>query len=307
MQNPLNAKRAFGYLTQLCKLGPRPSGSVGMTKQQAMLTRYFEELGGKVTRQEFLIRHPLNGKRVRCANLIVEWNPDTADRVLLCAHYDTRPFPDRDPNPLRRRSGTFLGANDGASGVAALMEIAHHLKTTPTKLGVDFVLFDAEELVVTGAFGRDQGDYFLGSIHFARDYKRNPPPHRYHWGVLLDMVGDADLEIMQEKTSMSWADTRPLVMDLWNTAQRLGVKEFVPRTKRDPDEGWIRDDHLPLHNIARIPTCDIIDADYPDVAFGRPGSFWHTEQDVPANCSGDSLAKVGWVVLEWLKQAKPAK
>ncbi|MGI9456274.1 MAG: M28 family peptidase [Aeoliella sp.] len=303
-RNPLDAERAFGYLTQLVKLGPRPSGTVGMARQQVVVTSQFEELGGKVSRQEFVIRHPLTGKQTPCANLIVEWHPERVDRVLVCAHYDTRPLPDQDPNPHRRRDGMFVGANDGASGVAVLMELAHHLPHLDPRVGVDFVLFDAEELVYgNNVYRRQQGEYFLGSKHFARDYRKNRPGYRYHWGVLLDMVGDAQLEILQEKYSLSWPDTRPLVADLWTIAHRLGVKEFVPRTKRGRDEGYIRDDHLALRNIARIPTCNIIDAEYPDASFGEPGSYWHTEQDLPRHCSGDSLAKVGWVVLEWLRTA----
>ncbi len=303
--NPLDADRAFGYLTQLANLGPRPSGSRGMARQQALVTKFFEKLGGKVTRQKFSIRHPITRKRVACANLLVEWHPEKTDRLLLCAHYDTRPLPDQDPNPRRRREGVFIGANDGASGVAVLMELAHHLGRLQPNLGVDFVLFDAEELVYgNNRWGGEKGKYFLGSEYFARDYRKNRPSHRYHWGVLLDMVGDANLEILQEKYSVSWPDTRPLVIDLWTTAQRLGVQEFVPRTKRGRNEGFIRDDHIALHDIARIPTCDIIDAEYPDTPFGQPGSYWHTEQDLPRNCSGDSLAKVGWVVLEWLATAK---
>lgn len=304
-ENPLNATRAIGYLEQICKLGQRPSGSAGMIRQQAMLEKYFDKHGAEVSRQEFFIKHPLTGRRTRCANLIIEWNPEAQERVLLCAHYDTRPLPDRDPSPHARRNGVFIGANDGASGVAVLMELAHHLQDANLNVGVDMVLFDAEELVYEDYRGR-RGEYFEGSTHFAREYRRNPPEYRYLWGVLLDMVGDTKLELYQEKNSMSWADTRPLVLDLWNTAARLGVKEFVPRTKRSPGEGYISDDHVPLHNIARIPTCDIIDADYPDAPFGEPGSYWHTEQDLPKHCSGDSLAKVGWVVLEWLKTVEPS-
>ncbi len=194
-----------------------------------------------------------------------------------------------------------MGANDGASGVAVLMELANHLPAAELAIGVDFALFDAEELVFDGGYRGDRGEYFLGSTHFADEYKKNPPPYRYRWGVLLDMVGDANLELLQEKFSMTWPDTRPLVLEIWQTAARLGVKEFVPRMKSGRQEGFIRDDHLPLRNIARIPTCDIIDADYPDAPFGAAGSYWHTEQDVPRNCSGESLAKVGWVVFEWLK------
>ncbi len=304
-ENPLNGERAFAYLSQLCKLGSRASGTRGMTRQRAMLVKFFEDRGAEVELQEFLIAHPLTGKRVRCANLIARWHPETTDRVLLCAHYDTRPLPDRDPNPRRRREGTFVGANDGASGVAALMEIANYLPDADLEVGVDMVLFDAEELVYFDGFRGERGEYFLGSIFFAEDYRDNPPPHQYRWGVLLDMVGDTDLELLQERYSMSWPDTRPLVLDIWRTAARLGVEEFVPRSKSGPVEGFIKDDHLPLRNIARIPSCDIIDAEYPDAPFGHPGSYWHTEKDIPANCSGDSLAKVGWVVLEWLKSLQP--
>lgn len=300
--NPLSAERAMGYLTQLCKIGPRYSGSGGMLTQQAKLRGYFEKLGAEVSEQSFFVRHPLTGERVRCANLVIEWNPEAKQRVLLCAHYDTRPLPDRDPNPDARRNGTFVGANDGASGVAVLMELAHHLPQADLALGVDMVLFDAEELVYADAYGRDRGEYFLGSTHFAQQHKRKSPDHIYRWGVLLDMVGDAELELLQERYSMSWPDTRPLVLDIWRTAARLGVDEFVPRTKQGRDQGYIRDDHLPLRNIAGIPTCDIIDADYPDAPFGAYGSYWHTQQDIPQHCSGDSLAKVGWVVLEWLEQ-----
>ena len=306
LRNPLDEKRAFGYLSQLANIGPRPSGSRGMIRQQAILIKHFETLGAKVTRQKFTILHPLTGKRVRCANLLITWHPKKADRVLLCAHYDTRPLPDQDPNPRRRREGTFVGANDGASGVAVLMELAHHLPNAEMSLGVDMVLFDAEELVYgENLYGRQLGEYFHGSKFFANNYRKNRPAHRYHWGVLLDMVGDANLEILQEKHGLSWPDTRPLIASLWKTAHRIGVKEFVPRTKKGVDQGYVLDDHIALRNIARIPTCDIIDADYPDVGFAQPGSYWHTEQDLPKHCSGESLSKVGWVVFEWLKIAQP--
>ena len=104
------------------------------------------------------------------------------------------------------------------------------------------------------------------------------------------MIGDADLQILQERNSMAWRDTRPLVGQIWETARRLGVREFVPRKMLFE----VQDDHIKLHNIAKIPTCDIIDMDYPS---------WHTRQDLPEKCSALSLAKVGWVMQEWLKTA----
>lgn len=294
-RNPLDADRAFSYLTAMCDLGPRPSGSAAMVEQQKLLARHFKPLADEVLPQAFMVRNPLGGPKVRITNLIIRWNPDATQRLLVCAHYDTRPLPDQDPNPRARRSGRFIGANDGASGVAVLMELAHHADKFQGPLGVDFVLFDAEELVYTR---RDP--YFLGSTGFARAYKADKHPGgEYRFGVLLDMVGDADLQIFQEQNSVRWKDTRPLVNRLWSIADRLGVEAFVPRTKHA-----VNDDHIPLHKIAGIPVCDVIDFDYRDSG-GR--NLWHTEGDVPRNCSGESLAKVGWVVLEWLRgeQAEP--
>ena len=104
---PVNGERAYGYLKDLCAIGPRVSGTPGMQKQQELLKAHFEKLGGRVTLQQFEARHPQDGSKVPMANLLVEWHPDRKDRLLLCAHYDTRPFPDEDPvNPrgrVRRR------------------------------------------------------------------------------------------------------------------------------------------------------------------------------------------------------------
>jgi hypothetical protein len=277
---PFDGAQAYEYLKQLCEFGPRPSGSEAMRQQQKYLVEHFRNLGAQVTLQEFSTRHPTQRRRVTLANIVVEWHPQTTERILLCAHYDTRPYPDQDP--LRPR-GRFVGANDGASGTALLMELGRHMPQLRGTIGVDFVLFDGEEFVYS-----ERDRYFLGSTHFARQYAARRGPPRYRYGVLLDMVADAQLEIYQEQHSVRWPDTRPLVDDLWDTARRLGVREFIARARH-----LIRDDHLPLHEIARIPTCDVIDFDYP---------YWHTERDLPEQCSALSLAKVGWVLHEWLKQ-----
>jgi hypothetical protein len=291
---PFDGQRAFRVLEQLCAIGPRPSGSPGMARQQEMLTQHFQSLGGTVTRQTFRVRHPLDGSPVPMANLLVQWHPDRRERILLCAHYDTRPLPDRDPDPQKRQNGTFVGANDGASGVAVLAEMAHHMQSFNRRYGVDFALWDGEEFV----FDDDRDPYFLGSRYFAQTYVSDAPEYRYRWAVLLDMIGDANLSIPRERYSMSWRDTRPLVQEIWDTAKRLGVSEFVHRTRFEP----IRDDHLMLHEVAKIPACNIIDFEYGPPRSRR--SYWHTEADTPDKCSPLSLAKVGWVILEWLKQAK---
>jgi glutaminyl-peptide cyclotransferase len=288
---PFNGERAYKHLNAICAIGPRVAGSKGMQEQQELVARHFESLGANVQLQEFDVRHPETGALTRLANLIAEFHPDRKERILLCAHYDTRPYPDEDPDPKKRRD-PFIGANDGASGVALLMELGTHLKDFPGALGVDVVLFDAEELV----YERRRDQYFIGSNHFARNYVTDPPAHKYRCGVLLDMVGDKELQIYQEKNSYYNKAVAPMMRDIWATAARLGVSEFIARRQHE-----VQDDHLPLNNVAKIPTCDIIDFDYP-----RPGrvNYWHTTNDVPENCSALSLAKVGWVLHEWLKQQK---
>jgi Zn-dependent M28 family amino/carboxypeptidase len=171
------------------------------------------------------------------------------------------------------------------------MELAHGLPELPGPLGVDIALFDGEELV----YDEDRDPYFLGSDHFARDYVQKPPAYRYAAAVLLDMVGDRHLQIYQEGFSLSWPDSRPLVEGIWRTARRLGVREFIERRGHD-----VRDDHIKLHDVAGIPACDIIDFDYLEPGTRR--SYWHTRADTPDKCSPESLAKVGWVVHEWLKE-----
>ena len=288
---PFDGQRAYGHLTAICDLGPRISATQGMLRQQEYLTEHFEKLGGKVSLQEWEVRHPENGARVTLANLIVQWHPEKKERILLCCHYDTRPYPDEDPNP-RLRKAPFLGANDGASGVALLCELGQHMKDLDGPFGVDFVFFDAEEFI----FDKARDPFFLGSEHFARQYVAEPPPHRYRCAVLVDMIGDKELQIYREVYSMQGTQTRRMVNDIWKIARSLGVTEFVPQTRHT-----VRDDHLALNHIARIPAIDIIDFDYPQL---RGASYWHTTKDVPDNCSALSLAKVGWVLHEWLQRVK---
>lgn len=288
---PFNGREAYEYLKKLCEIGPRPSGSPGMVAQQKLLAEHFSRLGGRVSIQQFRARNPLDGSAVPMANLIVEWHPNRPERILLCAHYDTRPFPDRDKNNPK---GKFIGANDGASGVAVLMELAKSLPKLDSRYGVDFALFDGEEFVFRDPEPNYPGDpYSLGSEWFARQYVGLQPRLQIHykWGVLLDMVGSKDLKIHEEGNSVGWDDTRPLVEQIWGVARELHVNEFVPRKRYD-----VHDDHLHLHDIGGIPTCDVIDFD------DEP--YWHTERDTPDHCSALSLAKVGWVIEEWLKKVQ---
>jgi glutaminyl-peptide cyclotransferase len=287
---PFDGKQAYAYLKKICGLGPRPSGSPGMLAQRKLLVEHFKKLGAKVELQRFKVSHPQNGSPVEMVNLLVCFHPESKRRILLCTHFDTLPFPMRDPEDPR---GVFIGANDGASGVAVLMELGNEISKSKVKYpyGIDFLFLDGEEFRFA-----DADPMFLGSWYFAQDYVKKPPLYRYRWCVLLDMIGDKDLQIYQERNTMVWADSRPLVAQIWNTAARLGVKEFIARPKCD-----VEDDHLLLHNVGRIPSADVIDFDYPVWPDNR---FWHTRDDSLDKCSPLSLAKVGWVIAEWLKTAK---
>jgi glutaminyl-peptide cyclotransferase len=279
-----SGERAFAHLEAICALGPRPSGSEAMRRQRALLAEHFRAAGGTVAGQAFKVRDRRTGKPVHIENLLVTWHPDRDERILIGAHYDTRPYPDRDPVDPR---GVFIGANDGASGVALLMELARCMGSVPGP-GVDFVLFDAEEYVVG-----PRDPYFLGSTYFARQYaaaRREGTGPVYRCGVIVDMVADRDLALWQEVKSVTWPDTRPVVESIWEVARRLGVRQFIAQPRHE-----VEDDHVPLRNIGRIPTCDIIDFDYP---------AWHTTQDLPAQCSAESLEAVGRVVLAWLREQR---
>ena len=285
----LDAKRAFSYLVKVCDLGSRTTGSEGMHKQQAVLEKHFEKLGATVGWQEFEMRNPERGDVIVVRNLIVRWAPEKTDRVLLCTHYDTRPFP---VNDTRNPKGLFIGANDGGSGTALFMELGHVLQDLPAKVGVDLVFFDAEELV----YDEQRDPFFIGSKHFSQAYVDDPSGPRYRAGILVDMIADADLQLYQEKNSLKFASS--LVEEVWGIAKELKVKEFKPSVGYE-----IKDDHLPLNSIAKIPVIDLIDFDYTRGA-PKGKSFWHTMGDTPDKCSGTSMVKVGNVLLEWIKRQK---
>jgi glutaminyl-peptide cyclotransferase len=283
---------AFQILKAICDLGPRVSASEPMLKQQQMIREHFEGLGATVINQDFLAAHPLDNKRqVQLRNMIVRFHPENKRRLLLGCHYDTRPFPDRDQhNP----QGLFLGANDGASGVGFFFELGKHLVDLKGKYGIDLIFFDGEEFV--WRTGIDP--MFLGSTHFATEYAKNRWNGKYAYGIVVDMIADKELELYFEGNSVQYAPK--LAQSIWGVAKELGVKEFIPEQRHH-----IRDDHLPLNSIARIPTVDIIDFDYPNVNVGN--IYWHTEKDLPENCSAESLEKVGRVLLEWLRQMQNMK
>jgi peptidase M28-like protein len=279
---PFDGERAIAYLTAVCDIGPRISGSDGMAKQREMLQKHFEKHGAAVTLQKFDGKQPSQDKSVPMANMIVSWQPKAERRVMICGHYDTRPIADQETN-VRDWTKPFASANDGTATVAFMMELAHHMKELKTEVGVDFVLFDAEEFI----HDRNRDKFFLGSEHFAAEYKKAKDGPKYAAGILLDLFAGKDATYRVEHNSALLAG--PLVEDVWKLAADLGISQF--------ENAWgheVLDDHIAL-NKAGIPCIDIIDFDY---------KHWHKLSDTPDKCSAESMATVAKVIMVWLQKVK---
>jgi glutaminyl-peptide cyclotransferase len=259
--------------------GPRGPGLPGHDRCLQFLRTELGRLADTVRSQEFSFTMK-TGKRFFLTNLIASFNPHSDRRILLSAHWDTRLWADKDPD-VRNHSVPIAGANDGASGVAVLLEIAQQLKAHQPAIGVDIVLFDGEDLGTSGI----PGSFCQGSRYFG---KNKPADFQPQFGINLDMIGDSDLRIYREQNSERLA---PQVQNLvFSTARQLNVTQFI-----DSQGPEVSDDHLAL-NEAGIPTINLIDFDYPD----ESNKFWHTVADTPDKCSAASLEAVGSVILRIL-------
>ncbi len=277
-----SGQRAFEILLKQTSFGPRNPNSAGHRECLNYLTATLRAAADEVRLQNFT-HAGYAGETLHLTNVLASFRPGLTDRLLLCAHWDTRPRADQDSV---NREKPILGANDGASGVAILVELASLLKSHAPAVGVDLVLFDGEDYGTEG----DNDNYLLGSRHFAAT---KSPDYLPRFGILLDMVGDTYLELPREGYSVRYA---PDVVDLvWNTARDLGIGQFVGDVGSE-----IIDDHLPL-NEGGIKTIDIIDFNYPDAT----NRYWHTHQDTPEHCSPQSLEAVGTVLTRVIYTQKP--
>ena len=265
-----NGELAMIALRRQVAIGPRVPGTDTHVETRDYLVEQLGVFADDVQLQSFTITD--GGRDIPMHNVIATFGNATESPVLLCAHWDTRPFADRDPNPDNRDT-PIPGANDGASGVAVLIELARVFDIVAPPVPVVIVLFDGED------WGKTTANMFHGS----RYYARNLIPARPRWAILLDMVGDADLSIPVEPTSLQAAPD--IVRGVWATAQDMGVTQFSPRTGPA-----ISDDHVLLIK-AGIPAIDIIDFSYPP---------WHTVEDTPDKCSSESLDAVGSVIARYI-------
>lgn len=260
---------AFAHLEHQVAFGPRVPGTDAHTAARDWLIGALRSHTSHAALQPF--SGIFGGTNADMSNIMASFYPEKQERILLCAHWDSRHHADKDPDPARH-TDPVPGANDGASGVAVLLEVARLLEIHEPPYGVDIVLFDGED---GGTYG-DDSTWILGSRHFA---KVMPMTYMPKFAVLLDMIGDADLGLTRDYSSMQAAP------GLWKRIEgycdEIGIP-FLPGTVS------ILDDHIPL--ISRgIQAVDLIDFDYPP---------WHTVADTPDKCSPESLQKIGDLVLK---------
>jgi len=262
-------KTSYDYLVRQVSFGPRVPGTQAHDAAREWIVSELRQQTPYVSIQQF--KGVYGGAEAEMKNILASFYLDKKERVLLCAHWDSRHHADKDPDPANHLK-PVPGANDGASGVAVLLEIAECLARAEPSVGVDIVLFDGED---GGDYG-NESSWILGSRHFARTM---PLSYRPKYAILLDMIGDKELELTSEVNSMEAAPK------LWKKITEYCILSHIPIS---PVQNALLDDHVPLLERG-IQTVDIIDFKYP---------YWHTVSDTSDKCSPESLGKIGELVLK---------
>lgn len=289
-----NSDSAYHFVDRQVAFGPRVPNSEAHKACGDYLVSELKRFGATVTEQKADLK-AFDGTILYASNIIGAFSPEKTDRILLFAHWDTRPFADKDPDKNNYHT-PILGANDGASGVGVLLEIARTLQEKAPNLGVDIIFFDAEDYG-TPTFVDDapEGEWWcLGSQYWSK----NPhvPGYKAKFGILLDMVGAPDATFYKEELSRKFA--AGIVEKVWGTARDLGYgKYFV-----DKNVGGITDDHVPVNENRGIPSIDIIHLDLDsETSFGW---YHHTIKDDMSNISKETLKAVGQTLLEVVYKEK---
>ena len=276
---------AYLFVQRQVDFGPRTPNSEGHQNCKNWLVQKLESFGAEVIVQDFQAVAATSGEEFTGSNIIAQYNIPEQERILLMAHWDTRTVADKDPEESNRNL-PIDGADDGGSGVGVLLEIARHLQKNPIELGVDIVLFDAEDNGVAQSSNDEEvRTWCLGSQHWSKN------PHRQNYrannGILLDMVGAKDAQFTQERASMEFAPQ--FMSKVWNLANRMGKGKYFLNIRTSE----VLDDHSFVNALAGIPSINIINHP-PDKMFG---DYHHTLQDNMDIIDKTTLAAVGQVVL----------
>lgn len=278
-QAHFEGNKAYDHLLKQVGFGPRLPASAAMTQTRDYILNELSSNGFSTGTQTFPAKSQLLNRTITGVNLYGVYPPGGKVQYLLSAHYDTRPFADQDLDPAKRQT-PIAGANDGASGVAVLLELARVIRANPPAKPVALVFFDAED----HGLASDTSGFCLGSRYMAQHL---PPALDFQAGINIDMVGDNDLRFTIEGNSN--AKSPDVVERLWNVGAKLQPFVFVRETGRP-----IFDDHMPFIQAGRN-FVDLIDFDYPQ---------WHTTQDTADKCSARSLEAVGSVLDAFIREQK---
>jgi Zn-dependent M28 family amino/carboxypeptidase len=266
-----DAARAYSHMKRLCEIGPRPPGSEAIKKAQAYIIGELKSYGLKITEDDFTAETTRG--RVSMKNIIAELAGEKNEVVIVAGHYDTK------------LQDGFIGANDGASSTAAVLEMARALAGTKPQYTLWFVFFDGEEAFVNWEANNGK-DNTYGSRHMADQLTANGAIKRVRAMILVDMIGDKNLDLLRDDESTRW-----LVDVIWGTARQIGYgKNFIEQ------ESAYSDDHIPFRE-AGVPVIDIIDFNY-----GPNNSYWHTNQDTLDKVSGESVKIVSDTVIRSLPE-----
>lgn len=290
------ADSAYRYIAEQVAFGPRTIGSDAHKLCAEYLASQLSRFGAEVSLQRGE-KFDYADQKTPLTNIIGSYNPDASHRILLAAHYDSRPWADHDPDS-RLHQTPIAGANDGASGVGVLLEIARQLQLCGDNHGIDIVFFDGEDMGAPEFYtGKEKSDdWCLGSQLWAEQCKTEGKTGNYHFGIVLDMVGAGDAVFPCEYFSMLHA--AEYVRQLWQTGTQLGYGRYFSNDVSYP----ITDDHYYVNTIANIPCVDVIHyvnpRDYGDNGFC---SVWHTIGDDMPVINRNSLDAVGTTVLTYIK------
>ena len=288
-----SADSAYNYCAAQCQYGPRTMNSEAHEKCGEWIAQQFEKYGCEVELQKADLKG-YDGTILKSTNIIARSPKSDKPRIMICAHWDSRPWADNDPDEANWKK-PVMAANDGASGAAVMLELARLLQQNDSaNVAVDFICFDAEDWgTPQWEDDSDASSWALGAQYWAKEYvsSLNTSPSTYQYGILLDMVGGQSATFYREYYSMKYAQS--IVEKVWQAASIAGYGSYFP----NKDNGGITDDHLPVNEVANIPCIDII-SHYPDCQQSNFGPTWHTVSDDMEHIDKNTLQAVGQTLIQ---------